>query len=330
MLALGLQGSPRKKGNSDILLDRFMEELARLGSVTRIIDVASRHIEPCKELTVCERKGTCPIKDDMDGEIYALLRKADLVVAASPVFFYGVSAQLKALIDRCQTLWARRYMLKLDDPASAIRRGFLLSVGATTGKQLFDGIHLTARYFFDGISAAYAGSLTYRRIEGRGKINEQPDLARDISRAAAELTDGLTGRPKVLYVCADNACRSQMAAAFTTLYAGRYVDADCAGFQPADGVDSMMVAVMQEKGIDMGFRTIQSLSVALSDHHPDHLVTLGREAAVPEWSGAGLQNWDVPDPGTQSIETMRALRDEIERRVKAYVGQLNPSAEWKK
>jgi arsenate reductase len=327
MLALGLQGSPRKNGNSDILLDLFMDELARLGAATRTIDAARRHIEPCKELTVCERKGVCPIKDDMDGEIYALLRKADIVVAASPVFFYGVSAQLKALIDRCQTLWARRYMLKLDDPASSIRRGFLLSVGATSGKQLFDGIHLTAKYFFDGISAAYSGSLTYRRIESRGQITEHPGLAQDISRAAGELTDGLTGRPKVLYVCADNACRSQMAAAFTTLHAGRFVDADCAGFKSADGVDPMMVAVMQEKGIDMGFRAIQPLSVAIGNNHPDHLVTLGWDGAVPEWSGAEPVKWDVLDPGTQSIETMRALRDEIERRVKAYVGQLNPSAE---
>lgn len=330
MLALGLQGSPRKNGNSDILLCRFMDELAGLGVVTRTIDVARRHIEPCKELTVCERKGFCPIKDDMEGEIYALLRKADLVVAASPVFFYGVSAQLKALIDRCQTLWARRYRLKLNDPASSIRRGFLLSVGATAGKQLFDGIHLTAKYFFDGISATYAGSLTYRKIEGRGQIKDHPGLAQDIRRAAEELTHGLTGRPKVLYVCADNACRSQMAAAFTKLHAGRLLDADCAGFKPADGVDPMMVAVMQEKGIDMGFRTIQPLHVALADHHPDHLVTLGWDDAVPGWSGVEPMKWDVFEPGTQSIETMRAMRDEIERRVNAFVGQLNPSATWRK
>ena len=158
MFALGLQGSPRKKGNSDILLSLLMDALHQEGVVTQTIDVCRRHIEPCKEMTVCEKKGTCPIDDDM-AEIYGLLRRADIVVAASPIFFYNVSAQLKALIDRCQTLWARKYMLHLKDPGHDVRRGFMLSVGATAGKQLFDGVHLTAKYFFDGVSAAYSGSL---------------------------------------------------------------------------------------------------------------------------------------------------------------------------
>jgi arsenite transporter/arsenate reductase (thioredoxin) len=322
MLALGLQGSPRKKGNSDILLTRFMDALAGQGATTRIIELSRRHIEPCRELIVCEKKGFCPIKDDMGQEIYALLRKADIVVAATPVFFYGVSAQLKSLIDRCQTLWARRYKLKLDDPGSKIRRGFVLAVGATSGKQLFDGIHLTAKYFFDGISASYTGSLTYRRIEGRGQIENQSGLSEDITRAAAQLMDGLTGRPKVLYVCADNACRSQMAAAFTRHYAGHYLDVDRAGFQPADQVDPLMVTVMQEKRVDMGFCTTQSVTAAIADHHPDHLVTLGWNEAVPEPAGTTWLNWDVPDPAGQSIEAMRRVRDDIERRVKAYIGRL--------
>ena len=136
MLALGLQGSPRKKGNSDVLLSMFMQALERLGAETLTIDVCRRAIEPCKELVVCEKKGFCPIDDDMSREIYGLLRRADIVVAASPVFFYGVTAQLKALIDRCQTLWARRYTLKLNDPGHRTRRGFMLAVGATAGKQL--------------------------------------------------------------------------------------------------------------------------------------------------------------------------------------------------
>ena len=65
MFALGLQGSPRRKGNSDLLLSEFMTALSDRGVRTQTIQVSKRHIEPCKELTVCEKKGTCPIDDDM-------------------------------------------------------------------------------------------------------------------------------------------------------------------------------------------------------------------------------------------------------------------------
>lgn len=322
MLALGLQGSPRKKGNSDLLLTMFMEELGRLGARTRTIQVAQQQITPCKELTVCEKKGFCPIDDVMSREIYALLRQADVVVAASPVFFYNVTAQLKALIDRCQTLWARKYMLKLKDPGHKIRRGFLLAVGATGGKQLFDGLNLTAKYFYDGISATFAGSLTYRRIESRGQISMHPSIHEETAEAAAELISGLAARRRVLFACRENACRSQMAAAFARLYGGEWLDSASAGSQPALQVNPMMVEVMQEKGIDMGFCTTQPLDTAIAFHQPEVLITMGCGEQCPLVPGAKREDWDLPDPAGQSRDVMRQVRDTIEEKVKLFVGSL--------
>jgi arsenate reductase len=275
MFALGLQGSPRKKGNSDLLLALFMDTLQQRGADTHTIQVSRRHIEPCKELTVCEKKGYCPIEDDMDREIYGLLRQADIIVAAAPIFFYNVPAQFKALIDRCQTLWARKYALKLKDPGHAVRRGFLLGVGATRGKQLFDGMHLTAKYFFDAAAAVYAGSLTFHGVEGRGDILKQSDLEGRVGRAADQLVDGLTGRRKVLFVCRENACRSQMAAAFARLHAGNLLDAVSAGSQPAQQVNPTMIEAMQELGIDMAFLGTQSLETAVGRNAPDEIHHLG-------------------------------------------------------
>ena len=127
MLVFGLQGSPRKKGNTNFLLTTFMQAAEKYGARTHTIDVCRKNI-------------------------------------ASPIFFYNMTAQLKAVIDRCQTFWARKYKLKLKDPGANMRRGFLLSVGATRGKNLFEGLHLTAQYFFDAIWANYDGNLTYRGI----------------------------------------------------------------------------------------------------------------------------------------------------------------------
>ena len=322
MLALGLQGSPRKKGNSDLLLTQFMAALGDHGARTLTIQVPGRHIEPCKELTVCEKKGTCPIEDDMSREIYSLLRQADIIVAASPVFFYNVSAQLKALIDRCQTLWARRYMLKLKDPGHKVRRGFLLAVGATKGKQLFDGFHLTAKYFFDALAAEYAGSLTYRGVEGRGAIKQQPTLQADVAHAAAQLVDGLAGRRKVLFACRENACRSQMAAAFARFYAGDRLDVRSAGSAPAAAVNPVMVAAMQEKGIDMGFVATTALQEALDAELPEAIVTMGCHQSCPFVPNAERIDWDLPDPAGYDMEAMRQVRDRIDAMVRAYIENL--------
>jgi arsenate reductase len=322
MLALGLQGSPRKKGNSDLLLAMLMDALQRLGAVAHTIEVTRQHIEPCKELTVCEKKGFCPIDDDMGREIYGLLRQADIVVAASPIFFYNVPAQLKALIDRCQTLWARKYMLKLKDPGHAVRRGFLLGVGATKGKQLFDGMHLTAKYFFDAVAAEYSGSLTFRGVEGRGHILKQPALEENVARAADQLMDGLAGRRKVLFACRQNACRSQMAAGFARLYAGDRLDVASAGSNPAQQVNPMMIEVMQELGIDMAFRTTQALEAAVLRQPPDEIITMGCGEQCPVHPGVRYQDWDIPAPGGQSIDVMRRVRDQVGERVKAYIANF--------
>lgn len=322
MFALGLQGSPRKKGNSDLLLAMFMEALQHKGADTHTIQVCRRHIEPCKELTVCEKKGYCPIDDDMGQEIYGLLRQADIIVAAAPIFFYNVPAQLKALIDRCQTLWARKYTLKLKDPGHAVRRGFLLGVGATRGKQLFDGMHLTAKYFFDAAAAVYAGSLTFHGVEGRGAILKQSDLEGRVARAADRLLDGLTGRRKVLFACRENACRSQMAAAFARLYAGHHLDAASAGSEPIQSIDPMMIAAMQELGIDMAFLGTRSLESAVAPDAPDEIIIMGCGEQCPALPGVRRQDWDLPDPAGQSMEVMRRVRDQIEERVKAYIAAL--------
>ena len=116
MLAIGLQGSPRKNGSTNYLLEHFMEELEAQGATTTIIDVPRRDIRPCRGCGFCEKKGFCVIDDDdMSKEIFGLLREAEIVVAASPVFFYSVTAQLKALIDRSQALWSRKYRFRFAD-----------------------------------------------------------------------------------------------------------------------------------------------------------------------------------------------------------------------
>jgi arsenate reductase (thioredoxin) len=318
MLILGLQGSPRRKGNTNFLLSAFLEAAERQGAATQALQVAERNILPCKEYVVCEKKGYCPIDDDMAREIYGLLRRAEVVVLASPIFFYNMTAQLKALVDRCQTFWARKYRLKLSDPLKATRRGYLLSVGATKGKNLFEGLQLTAKYFFDAIDARYEGSLLYRGIEGSKDLARHPTVMEDVERAVADLMAPFSRRKKVLFLGRENACRSQMAAAFAQHLAGDRLEVSTGGSQPAAKVDAEMVQAMAEKGIDMAFRVPRAADTALSGNTPDLVVTIGG-APFPAGAGAQRLDWDLPDPPGQTPEARRALRDDIESRVKQLI-----------
>jgi multimeric flavodoxin WrbA len=323
MLILGLQGSPRKKGNTNFLISTFMEAAEKLGAQTITIDVTKKNVIPCKEYTVCEKKGYCPIDDDVRDEIYPLLRQAEVVVVASPIFFYNMSAQLKAVIDRCQTFWARKYRLKLKDPAAGMRRGFLLSVGATRGKNLFEGLQLTTQYFFDAIWAKFEGSLTYRGIEGLGDMAAYPTVLEDVDNAVGSLLKPYLGRKKVLFACRENACRSQMASAFAQSMAGDRLEVINGGSEPAQEVNPDMVNVMHEKGIDMGFRTPQSLDEAISHVKPDYIITMGCREQCPYVPGARILDWDLEDPAGKPIEFMREVRDDIENRVTNFLEDLS-------
>jgi multimeric flavodoxin WrbA/protein-tyrosine-phosphatase len=322
MLVLGFQGSPRKKGNTSFLLKNFMQAVEKLGAQTRIIEVTQKNIIPCKEYVVCERKGYCPIDDDVKTEIYPLIRQAEVVVLATPIFFFNMSAQLKALVDRCQLFWARKYKLKLTDPAKKTKRGFLLAVGASKGKSLFEGLQLTAKYFFDAIDAGFEGSLTYREIEGPKDMAKHPKVLTDIEKAAADLIGPLLNRKKILFACRENACRSQMAGAFAQYLAGDKFEVINGGSEPADQVNPDMVKAMHEKGIDMAYRVPQSIESAISETTPDFIVTMGCGEECPFVPGAKMLDWDLPDPAGKPPEFMRQVRDEIENNVKNLIKEL--------
>jgi multimeric flavodoxin WrbA len=164
-------GSPRIKGNTDLLLDEALRGAESAGAEVEKLVVDKLRITPCREYYQCVKDGNCVIKDDMEA-VYTKLLEAEGIIVASPIFFYGLTAQLKALIDRCQVLWARKYILhRLPE---ATRKGALIAVGATQGKQLFDGAILTVKYFFKSFGVEYVDQLLVRGVDKRGEIKEHP------------------------------------------------------------------------------------------------------------------------------------------------------------
>lgn len=322
MFVLGLQGSPRKNGNSVYLLNRFLDACENRGARTETIPLDGLKIQPCRELVVCEKKGFCPIKDEMEPRIYGLIRRADVVVLASPVFFYNVSAQAKILIDRCQMFWGRRYKMKLADPDAGSRQGVLLAAGASGGKRLFDGVELTAHYFFDAISARFAESLTYRKVEAAGAVAEVPGVEDDIRQAAERVMDAELNKPSLVFVSEKDACRSQIAAAYAKTAAKGRIRVLSAGIQPADDLHAGTHTFLAGEGIDIKYRLPRSLDNLMSEEfrerQPSCVVSMVSDrTSLP---GAETLHWDLDE--TWKDDTPAALGNGIRRRVDALISDF--------
>jgi multimeric flavodoxin WrbA len=184
---LGIMGSPRIKGNTDLLLEAALEGARGRGAETEKLVVDKLKIGPCREYYGCLHDGNCVIRDDMD-DIYPKIISAGAIIVASPIFFYAVSAQLKLLIDRCQALWARKYVLKT--LTGAEKKGAFIAVGATKGERLFEGPILTVKYFFKAINASYTEELLIRGIDKKGEIKGHPTALADARELGRRLASG--------------------------------------------------------------------------------------------------------------------------------------------
>jgi len=316
---LGIMGSPRKGGNSDHLLSIFLDEFRGQGHIIRQFNISDMNISPCMGCGFCEIEGFCKFSDDME-EVNHLLRMADLVILSTPIFFYGMPSQTKALIDRVQALWARRYRFKLKEPKADSRRGFLLSVGATRGKNLFLGVELTCRYFFDAISASFEGYLGFREVDRAGEIVNHPTAFKECRDKAREFLRSLNGRKRILFICQENARRSQMAQAFLEYYGKERFDVQSAGNSPASRIDPVVIEVMAERGIDIAYRRPKAYG-EICQAEFDLIVQMGCEIQCPAGYGSTIENWDLEDPKGKSKEDLSKIRDQIEHRVKNLISK---------
>ncbi|MGD2099648.1 MAG: arsenate reductase ArsC, partial [Desulfobacterales bacterium] len=128
---------------------------------------------------------------------------------------------------------------------------------------------------------------------------------------------------KILFACRENACRSQMAGAFAQSLAGDKIEVLTGGSQPAKQVNADMVKAMQEKGLDMAFRTPQRIESAIVDNRPEIIVTMGCGEECPFVPGAQMLDWDLADPAGKPLDFMRQTRDEIENRVKELIKKMD-------
>ncbi|WDP84174.1 MAG: NAD(P)H-dependent oxidoreductase [Desulfobacter sp.] len=326
MFVLGIQGSPRKNGNSQFLLSSFLKACEALGAKTHVIHTPGLDISPCKELLVCEKKGFCPLKDKMEILGYQMIKKADVVVLASPVFFYNVSAQAKIFIDRCQMFWGRKYKLGLKDPDRFSRQGFLLSVAASGGKRLFEGVELTAKYFFDAVSADFTGSLTYKKVEDAGDIIVRPELDQEIQEAAAHVLSQEMDKKQLFFVSDHGRSRSLMAAAFAKEEAQGRIRVSAAGLTAGEPPKQEMIKAMADCGLDLKYGSVlfpEDFAQAFEKLSPhDRVVYIGTKNQRPTDFGLPERTiiWEIPEPEPGNYKFVLDARKRIQAKVKSLGG----------
>ncbi len=186
---LGISGSPRRNGNSELLIREFMRGAESGGHKTELIVISELRISPCTSCGSCQETGKCIIIDDMQ-LMHEKLLQADCVVFASPIYFCGVSAQLKSFIDRCQTLWSRKYILKqaLIGSDRGKRLGYFISTaGAKDYNEVFEGAIFTVKAIFSTLDIKYTGELLYKDMENKGDIIKHPDALKVAFEAGSSL-----------------------------------------------------------------------------------------------------------------------------------------------
>jgi len=186
MKVLGILGSPCVDGNTADLLDAVLEGARSEGAEVKRLDLARMKIHPCFECGGCESRATCVHADDDMRLIYSMIRGMDAIVIASPIFFMGVTAQTKAMIDRCQCFWVERFVLK-NRPYEGRRRpkGLFVSTAGGPKEKVFEPAIHVVKAFFSAIDYDYSGQVLLGSTD-TDDIRERKQVALEAAREAGK------------------------------------------------------------------------------------------------------------------------------------------------
>ncbi len=185
MKILSLLGSPRK-GNSEILLTYASNLCKEKGHEVLNINPSHMQISGCVACDACSETGKCVVEDDMN-VIYPLLEEADRVIIVSPIFFFGLPAQLKSLIDRCQCLWYEKYVLKKRASLKKRKALLILVGGMKKGEIGVTCAEATIKAFLRTIDVGEHKTLSYLGYNEAGEILKNEKAFADIVLAVDEL-----------------------------------------------------------------------------------------------------------------------------------------------
>ncbi|WP_420264443.1 flavodoxin family protein [Candidatus Magnetominusculus dajiuhuensis] len=187
MKVTAILGSPRVNGNTEILLNEAIRAVKEEGCPVELFRPHGMDLAPCSNCGGCDTTGRCIIEDDMEA-VYRAIHTSARFIVASPIFFFGLTAQIKGLIDRCQALWCEKYLLRRPIPEGQEgRKGLLLMVGGMDKEAGFKSGGATATAFFRTISVPKHETVYFTKVDSQGAILGHPTALKDVYEAAKRL-----------------------------------------------------------------------------------------------------------------------------------------------
>jgi multimeric flavodoxin WrbA len=196
---LAFAGSPRRHGNSEILLDWLLDSMkGDQDVIIEKIPLTEADVNPCRGCNACEKLNKCIQRDGMDS-IHDKIIKADCIILSSPIFCMGLAAQVKALVDRAQVFRSRKYVLKLPvvpPERKGKRLGVFLATAGQNWPHVFDAAVPSVKCFFHVIEVSDAdiSYLMINAVDEKGAIEHHPDAKTDAEKLGRTVITDLKKR----------------------------------------------------------------------------------------------------------------------------------------
>jgi putative NADPH-quinone reductase len=188
---LGLACSPRKGGNTDMMLDAALEGARGQGAEAEKVYVPDLDIHPCQACNSCFKDGRCIQQDDMQ-KLYPKLLSYEGIILAAPIFSMNLAAQAKTMIDRLQCCWSKKFVLKehtVPDELRSRRRGLWLGAAGFDQPDVFEPALVTVRYFFAMLEIKRRERVTYYNVDEKAAIQGVPGALDECRAAGARLVN---------------------------------------------------------------------------------------------------------------------------------------------
>lgn len=193
---IGVLGSPRRHGNTEIVLDNFLKGAEEAGGIIEKIVLSKISYSSCKGCNACHKTGECILDDDIQ-QIFRRLLDADCIVISSPIYTMGITPELKAFIDRAHYLWVRHLKLGTDPlppDKKLLHRGYFISTAGMDREDVFDTAFPMLRAFFNIFGFSYCADILAKDLDGYGGINGNPRILRFAYEAGYEAISGIQSK----------------------------------------------------------------------------------------------------------------------------------------
>lgn len=178
---LGISGSPHRHGNTETLLDKFLEGATGAGASADKVVLKDLQYSPCRGCNACHKTGECIVQDDAIA-LYTRIMASDCIAVASPIYTMGITAELKGLIDREQYLWAKKFILKtlyFSDDHIKRHKAIFISTAGLGWDNVFDGAFPIITALFNTVGFEYYDNIIANDLDRYGGIRQHPTALKE-------------------------------------------------------------------------------------------------------------------------------------------------------